>query len=343
MIYKNFEIHNVAELIENADGSVSWKRVPSSVHETMEGAQAEKVVYFATGVELRFVLRGEKAVIRMSSGGSEKSFHTFHVFRGGIQGGWADHEVHRHVTNEIQEFEILRSKNIPHLKEISEKMGTDWDPEVIRIIFDRGTYNIYEIIGDVVPPTPEQKPKKTLLCYGSSITHGSNSIDQSHSWPAILGYNLNMDVRNLGMAGSCAIEPAMVEYLASEGEKGAWDAATLELGINVLSWGEEKITRRVENILRQVAGRNPDKPIFVISPFYHCGDDYDPDQRAKKWRRMIEEIVQRLAFPNVTYINGFDILDHPRYMSADEVHPNIYGVQRIADLLTTRLQPILNP
>ena len=133
----------------------------------------------------------------------------------------------------------------------------------------------------------------------------------------------------------------MVEYIASEGEKGKWDVDTLELGINVHSWGEEKIEERVENIVRQVAGRNPEKPIFVISPFYHCGDDYDPEARAKKWRRMIEEIVGRLNYPNVTYINGFEVLDNSSYMSADEVHPNIYGVQRIADVLTEKLRAVL--
>ena len=342
MIYKNIEIHNAAELIENGDGSVSWKRVPNEVHKALEGKLADKIVWYATGGELRFVIRGENAVIRMSAkDASPGSFYTFHVFRGGIQGGWRDHEIHCHVTDQVQDFVIERSKNIPHLKEISEKMGTEWDPEVVRVIFDRGSYKLFDVIGDVVPPTPEQKPKKTLLCYGSSITHGSNSIDQSHSWPSLLGHNLNMDVRNLGMAGSCALEPDMVYYIASEGERGAWDAATLELGINVLSWGEEKITERVENILRQVAGRNPEKPIFVISPFYHCGDDYDPEDRARKWRRMIGEIVEQTKYPNVTYINGFEILDHPRYMSADEVHPNIYGVQRIADLLTEKIRGIL--
>ena len=88
MIYKNIEIHNIAELTEHEDGSVSWKRVPDEVCKTLEGRLADKVVRFATGVELRFVIRGENAVIRMSAlGGDPKSFYTFHVFRGGIQGG----------------------------------------------------------------------------------------------------------------------------------------------------------------------------------------------------------------------------------------------------------------
>ena len=344
MIYKNIEIHNVAELIDNQDGSISWKRVPSKVHDSMESQIADAIVHNSTGVELRFVIKGESATIRMSAYDNDpKSFNTFHVYRGGIQGGWNDHEEHRHVTGEIQDFVIEKSKNISNLKIMSKECGYDFDPEVVRIIFDRGRYKIYDVIGDVVPPAKTQCPSKTMLAYGSSITHGSNAIDRSHSWVSVVAHNLNMDSRNLGMAGSCFIEPQMAEYIASEGEKGAWDIALLELGINALSWTDEKIISRVENIIKQVAGRNPDKPVFVISPFYHCGDDFYQEDRAKTWRKIIEVIIAKMSFSNVTYINGFEILDNVSYMSADEVHPNIYGVQRIADLLTRKILEVKKP
>ncbi len=342
MIYKNFEIHNVAECIENGDGSVSWRRVPLAVQNAMENRAAEQRAKNSTGVELRFVIRGDEAVVRMSTAKNDpKGFATFHVFRGGIQGGWQDHEVHRHVTGEVQDFVIARSKNMEKLKVMSEKSASPWDCEVVRILFDRGSYKIYDVIGDVVPPTKAQCPAKTILAYGSSITHGSNAIDASHTWAQQIAHNLGMDVRNLGMAGSCAIEPEMAEYIASEGEKGNWDVAILELGINVLKWPEEKIYSRVENILRQVAGRNPEKPVFVISPFYHCGEDFDEQDNAKNWRRIIREITRRLAYPNVTYVDGLEVLDGMQYISADEVHPNIYGVQRIADVLTQKMKSVL--
>jgi len=211
----------------------------------------------------------------------------------------------------------------------------------VRVIFDRGRFKIYDVIGDVVPPTESQVPRKTLLAYGSSITHGSNSIDQSHSWVSLLAHDLGMDARNLGMAGSCMLEPTMAEYIASEGEGGKWDVATLELGINALSFDDEKIKTRVENIITKVAGRNPDKPIFVISPFYYCGDDFNKNDRAKIWREIIEQTVARLDYKNVTYINGLEVLCDASYMSADEVHPNIYGVARIAEVIGGKIRAVL--
>ena len=342
LIYKNIDIHNIAELIHNDDGSISWRRVPGNVLNSMELPSPELMVCNSTGVELRFIIKGDSAVIRMSTLQNDpNSFATFHVYRGGIQGGWDDHEVHRHVTGDVQDFIIKKSENIEKLKTVSEKCALPWDCEVVRIIFDRGRYKIYDVIGDVVPPSRTQCPSKTLLSYGSSITHGSNSIDTSHAWVSVVAHNLNMDARNLGMAGRCALEPAMAEYIAAEGEKGNWDIATLELGINVLGWPEDKIRSRTENIIHQVAGRNPDKHVFVISPFYFYGDDFDPIKYADTWRRIISETVVELNYPNVTYINGLDVLGDMSYMSADEVHPNIYGVQRIADELTKKIREVI--
>ena len=99
---------------------------------------------------------------------------------------------------------------------------------------------------------------------------------------------------------------------------------------------------RVENTISQIAGRNTDKPIVVISPFYHCGDDFDVNDNAKKWRKIIEETIKTLHYPNVTYVNGLDCMGDMSYMSVDEVHPNIYGVQRIADVMTERIKSIVS-
>lgn len=335
MIYKNVEFHNVSEIIENEDGSFSWLRVPENVYENLEKGKGQ--AKSCTGVEMRFILKGDKAVIKMSAK-SDSVANSFHVYRGGVQGGWEDHEVNKNVTTEIKDFEIKKSTNELSLEKMSEASGTDWNPEVIRIVFDLGNYNIYDIIGDIEPPKPEDKPKKTILFYGSSITHGSNSLDASHSWVSLIGHNLNMDVRNLGFAGSCCMEPEMADYIADEGRKDNWDIAVLELGINVLDWEEEHIRERVKNILTKVATLNPDKKIFVISPFVFVSEVIYDNTNGQKWRRIIKETYERLNYKNVTYIDGTSVLDNISYISADEVHPNIYGVNRIAEVLTEKIK-----
>lgn len=331
MIYKNIEIYNIAEIVDNGDGSVSWIRVPSSAYEKTETSQGKNMLVNSTGVELRFVIKSGNAVIKMAtkSGGG-----LFHVYRGSIQGGWEDHEVNKFVNTKPQDFVIKKSENIDRLNEITRVNNYPFAPEIIRVIFDRGSFKIFDIIGDVEPPTTEQLPKKTLMCYGSSITHGSNSLDISHSWVSVLAHNLKMDARNLGMAGSCRMEPEIVDYIASEGEKGNWDTAILELGINALDFEEDKIISRAKNTIFQIASRNRDKSVFVVSPFYYYGDYFTPEDRAKIWRKILPSVVKELKLANVTYINGADVLNDCSFISADEMHPNIYGVQRIAEKMT---------
>ena len=328
MIYKNVEVFNVGELIEK-DGTVKWLRVPQHVYENLDGEQGKNMATVCTGVELRFLMDSDTVTLRMKT----RKEGVFHVYRGSMQGGWEDHEVNKNVGPEFTDF-VIKQSDRPHiLDKISKEFDMPFSPYVIRVIFDRGTYEIADIIGDVRPPEKDMLPDRTLLCYGSSITHGSNSIDASHSWTYLLAHNLKVDCRNLGFAGSCLMEPEFVEYIASEGEKGNWDIATLELGINALGWDEDKIIERVSNTLKQICGRNQDKPIFVISPFYNM-DDYEETGMSDKWRRLIEQEVKKADYANVTYINGNDILGDMSLISADYVHPNIYGAMQIGERLT---------
>ncbi len=336
--WKNIEIYNAAELFELEDG-VTWWRMPSDVCKTMEREikDIKKVTMNTTGVELRFVIKGDEVRIKMASIDPPDAgvVCTFHVYYGAIQGGWEDHEVHKIIGNEPKEFIFKKNTNIEHHRRITKDFGYDFDPEVIRVIFDRGHIKLMDIDGDVEPPKKEETPKKVILNYGSSITHGSNSIDMSHSWTYLTAHQLNLDCRNLGMAGSCAMESAVIDYIADEGKNGAWDIATLELGINVLSWEEKKIEDRVTYAVRRIAEANPQKPIIVISPFY-CSDDFLNNNKgnADKWRRNISEVISRLGYKNVYYKSGLEFIDNMSYISGDLVHPSIYGVQRIADILT---------
>lgn len=332
MIYKNIEVFNTVEA-ENVSGGVRFLRVPKRVTDSLEMKGGLTQAYGSTGVELRFVVKSGKAKIRMKAVSSAGMLNTFHIFYGGLQGGWAEHETNTLVSNEETEYEFSAPGNLDTLRKIARESKIDFDPSVVRVIFDRGSYVITGVEGDIAPPDKSLLPKKTLLCYGSSITHGSNSIDMSHSWASVVGHNLNMDVRNLGFAGSCAAEEEMVDFIASEGEGGKWDAATLALGINVLGWEEEKIARRVKNAVSEIAGRNPDKKVIVISPIY-CNEDYAGGKRPDTWRRIIRDECEKLNLPNIRYINGLDLLGNISLISADMVHPNIYGVSEIACKLT---------
>ena len=65
MIYKNIDIHNVAEIVEDENGGIGWLRVPRSVYDAMESDRGRQMCQGATGVELRFVMKGDRAVLKL--------------------------------------------------------------------------------------------------------------------------------------------------------------------------------------------------------------------------------------------------------------------------------------
>lgn len=332
MIYKNIEIHNACELIECEGGGVTWHRMPKYAYDGAESDAGRRMLSNSTGVELRFIMNSPEVTVKLQSVTGDAINCSYQVFFGGIQGGWEAHECMRPVVGSDVVDCVIKKPNLEVLKRVAKASNTSFDPEVVRVIFNRGTIKVVDVIGDVEPPKKELLPQKTLLCYGSSITHGSNALSMPNSWSYLLAHRFDMDILNLGMAGQCRMEPEIIEYIASSGEQGKWDVATLELGINVLSWEEEKIYDRVTNAVRQVAGRNPEKPVFVISPFY-CNVDFSGGESAEKWRSIIKEICEKESLPNVTYVCGTDILGDISLISADMVHPNIYGVNQIAERL----------
>ena len=67
MIYRNVELHNVAEIVEYEDGSFSWLRVPQAAQDTMEnGEQSIKQNICGTGVEIRFAMKSDTVTVRMT-------------------------------------------------------------------------------------------------------------------------------------------------------------------------------------------------------------------------------------------------------------------------------------
>ncbi len=335
MIYKNMEIHNAAELLPSEHGGVCWMRYPTSVCEGFEKENAVRQAGNATGVELRFIMKSERVVLSVRSEGDGH----YHVYRGGLQGGWYDHEGR--TTSPSKTEIVIERKEQPLVERMHKDFSLPWDPCLIRIVFDRGRFEIIDVLeGEVAPPVEGQTPKKTILFYGSSITHGSNSLNDSNSWTSMVAHGLGMDKLNKGLAGSCCMEESTVSYLGEIGKRGAWDVAVLELGINVLSYDAQKRRACALRSLDKIAGENPDKPIFVISPFYSY-DDYEKNGRAVAWRETIAEAVSTRGYKNVTYIPGDTVLPDMRGISSDGVHPSIYGIDTIARVLLEKMRAVL--
>ena len=157
-------------------------------------------------------------------------------------------------------------------------------------------------------PPPRARPGagRRYLAYGSSITHGNNSLGATGTYAMRMARRLGVDLINLGFGGGAHCEPVLADYIAARDD---WDFATLELGINMVTWLDTAdFAERVRTFVRTIAEAHPDKWIFCIDMFpFHM--DFDPEaERNHAYRAVVRETVAELALPRLVHIDGRDLL-----------------------------------
>ncbi|MBE6611273.1 MAG: hypothetical protein E7632_02170 [Ruminococcaceae bacterium] len=333
MLFKNFELYNVAELVPHEDG-IGWRmsRVPKNVRDAMNGSM---MPFNTAGCEFRFVINSgtAKITLRMAS---EKAISDAILYYGGVQSGWQT--LTHHIRGEDTVIELAPPANAEQVAKINEASGYPYSPNVIRLLLDSAGVILVDAEGDVRPPREDEVPAKRFLMYGSSITHGSLACALNNTYLSKISRRLNCDMYSFGFAGSCRLEKEMCDYIAEQGNEinpRTWDFAVMELGINALNLECDEFERRVRYLLSRVTEKNPDKKLFVIDIYYYYSDlmgDPKPD--------IFREIVKRCAseYPQILHIPGKELLTSIRGISSDNVHPNIDGVQEITDKLGAILE-----
>lgn len=342
MIFKNAEFFNVSDMTPDAvHGGYIMHRFPASLESIMAGGG--KANRDAAGVEIRFVMRGDRVTLRLSAVPEEDAEGRHFigncrasVYYGNMLGGWWDQEKDRHIGEEVTDLVIQRPPEMQTCRDIHHIADFPYAADVVRVVLEAGHYRFFDIIGDIEPPKPEQLPRRRYIAYGSSITHGSLGLYTAWYYPTRVGEYFRAETRNLGLAGSCFLEPEVANALASLD----FDIATLELGINVLGMAEEEFDRRVRNLIATVAGAHPQAEIFCISPFYSHAD-WKGGHAPTAFRRIIARAVADYDSPHVHEINGLTCLGSADGLSCDLVHPSPIGTDRITSALIRQMQPYI--
>ena len=136
------------------------------------------------------------------------------------------------------------------------------------------------------------------------------------------------------------MEKGVIDTIATMGEEGKWDFATICLGINVLAMEEREFRSRVRYTAETITARNPEKHVFFISPIF-CNDDIIENRKAARWREIVGEEVMRVASPFVHYINGLELLGDPSGLSCDYVHPSPMGIDQITSSLIEKISTFI--
>lgn len=323
MIYNNVELHNVECLIPGKVGQLMC-RVPEETRQGLTARGRDVISTYSTGVEIRFVMNGDKAAVRIYADYfDEYKFFPVQLFYGGIQAGWLWlNPVNLH--NGMNEIVVDRPKNYEKLEVKSNADGNTFDPHVMRLLISSGPVEFCGVEGDVRQPEESEKPKKKILFYGSSITHGSLACLPSNHFVRLIGDMTGAEVFNKGFAGACFLEKSMCDYVASRSD---CDTAVFEIGSNAYkALPDEELAARTEYLIKAYASHNPGKKFFVI-------DRLIPSERYPACKELVKSAVEAAGCGDAVFVSGMDLLETTHSTAADFTHPTALGQFLIAENL----------
>lgn len=335
MIYDNMEFHNVAALEDRLGGKV-LQRFPEKVRYGLGYQDHDRGRMYSqmpVGCEIRFMT--DAHFFRISLAAYESDNRIF-VYRGNFLQKVLDLPAGRISTFHLEEpagFKDLKQKVL---------QGHRFSSDVWRIVMDKESAVIYygaDFVGHTVrPPKKEEVPEYKWMAYGSSITFGGEAHLGINAYAMRTARKLNMDLYNKSIAGSCFCDASVVEYLAELAPQ--MNLVTLELGINMLRrFPEDVFQERAYHLIRRIREAAPETKVVVITPFragsgYQQMEDNDGTRRYYGFTRILKEYPD----PEVTVLDGQEILDDFSGLSTDLLHPSDEGHEIMAANLSEQLK-----
>ena len=336
MIHNGLLFYNIAELVdvEGKEG-LRLQRVTESLRPKLDEGTAG-VMLSPANCEIRFrVSEGqEKVSITLSAEEPTRA----HVYHGPFQGK----EIF--LDAKPQEVQIKLHKRLALLSD-DQKQKLTYDPSLIRICFG-GAYPdpvYYHGHGEGLSlPEAGDVPEKTYLAYGSSITHGNDQVGAGLSYVAHAAWKLGVNLKNFGASGCCLCEPELADFLSEQ----ECDLVTLELSVNMLGRGfsAEEFRERAAYLVEKVTDADPKRQVVCLTIFpFHAdfGGQYSNEVHKatpEEYRQVIRDIVERLDRPNLSLIEGAEVLTSMEGLSQDLIHPGARGAIMMGENLARRLE-----
>lgn len=315
MIKDNILYHNVAESEKTAFGD-KLHRYPIKAENGMN-CHARWMSRFSCGCELRFVSQAKYIDVTLLA---EEGAPNVLVLRGDYVCANYRLEPGKITTVKLT-APTIADENIDDEFYKNNRFSKD----VWRIYMHNGSFTVCSIDSygySVRPPYKDEMPEKTLLTYGSSITHGAGAILHYSCYANQLAVQLKSDVLIKGLGGSCHCDKTSIDYITATDE---WDMALLEPAINMVgSFELDEYAKRVNYLISEFS--KTDKKIFVTT-IYPYSKRYMGREKVNGKSALFDDVIRKACagFDNTYLIEGSEIITDTEFLSADGIHPCDYG------------------
>ena len=320
------EIATGAAVVKEENGNIVLNRFTAAQEELYR--LRDKDLYTKTfstaGIRLRFETDSKKMFLKIKvSVSSSRKYFSVDVFADGKPVGYIDNYSHMELP---VDYTTINCDLGEFSKEFSLGEGTKniciYMPWSVKA-------EICEISLDDNAAVKAVKPKKKLLAFGDSITHGYDALRSSNRYAARLADMLDAEEFNKAI-GAEIFFPG----LAAEKDGINPDYITVAYGTN--DWSktdEETFMRNCSEFYSNLASAYPESKIFAITPIWRKDlNDYRPMGDFFKVERFIKSVAAE--HKNITAITGIDFVPHDEKYYADlRLHPNDKGFEFYADAL----------
>lgn len=334
MIFSDLEFHNVSELKDFPAGKL-LQRFPQPVREhPATNDLARLVMTKSAGAEIRFFSTAPR--IRIAITAMEKDAKVY-AFRGDY--------IHSETTIPAGQTKWLLLETpapLLHSYFTGERFeNSRFSNGLWRIWCGRESllFSGIDTFGSPLrPPLPHEKPATRWLAYGSSLTMGSNALFEPACYTEQTARLLGIDVLNLGMGGSCFLEPHLADFIA---ERNDWDFLTARLGCNMIGIFEpDEYRRRLLYFLQTISSAHPHRPLVIIGLSKNTLHFHSEQKIWQQHTAAYADINEALAkdFPSVHFWSASDLMPDHRLFSTDFIHPDDAGHSQIATHLASKLR-----
>lgn len=265
-------VHGAVDIGHGAYGLVPH-RLTAASRRQLGGPVEPKVFHDPSGVRLR--LRTESRILTLRTWPTKISVVGDPPRPAPVYDIWADGALHTQITAEGGTWVTVSGEkesrqdtepaelNVPELP-AGETLVEIWLPYLEHT-------ELIDLRSDApVRPAPYGQGTLHWLHHGSSISHGSDAVGASHTWPAVAARAAGVALTNLGFGGNAKLD----QFTARTIRDTPADVISLKLGINVVNGDSHRMrsfTPAVHGFLDTIReGRHAETPLLVVSPLW-CG------------------------------------------------------------------------